>query len=115
MIKTIPKKKKCKEAKWLSEEALQIAEKKREAKVKGKKKRYTHLNAEFQRIARRGKKAFLSDQCKELEGNNRMGKTRDLFKKIRDTKGTFHANMGSLKDTNDMDLTETDDIKKRWQ
>ena len=114
-IKTIPKKKKCKEAKWLSEEALQIAEKKREAKVKGKKKRYTHLNAEFQRIARRGKKAFLSDQCKELEGNNRMRKTRDLFKKVRDTKGTFHANMGSLKDRNDMDLTETDDIKKRWQ
>ena len=89
--------------------------KRREVKSKGEKERHTHLNAEFQRIARRGKKAFLSDQCKELEGNNRMRKTRDLFKKIRDTKGTFHANMGSLKDRNDMDLTETDDIKKRWQ
>ena len=95
-IKTIPEKKKCKKAKWLSEEALQIAVKRRDAKSKGEKKRYTHVNAEFQRIARRGKKAFLSDQCKEIEENNRMGKTRDLFKKIRDTKGTFHANMGSI-------------------
>ena len=94
VIKTIPKKKKCKKAKWLSEEALQIAEKRREVKGKGEKERYTHLNAEFQRIARSDKKAFLSDQCKEIEGNNRMGKTRDLFKKIRDTKGTFHANEG---------------------
>ena len=94
VIKTIPKKKKCKNGKWLFEEALQIAEKRREAKGKGEKERYTHLNAEFQRIARRDKKAFLSDQCKEIEGNNRMGKTRDLFKKIRDTKGTFHAKMG---------------------
>ena len=114
-IKTIPKKKKCKEAKWLSEEALQIAEQRREVKGKGEKKRYTHLNAEFQRIARRDKKAFLRDQCKEIDENNRMGKTRYLFKKIRDTKGTFHAKMGSIKDRNDMDLTETDDIKKRWQ
>ena len=97
MIKTIHKKKKCKKAKWLSEEALQIAEKKREAKGKGEKERYTHLNAEFQRIAKRDKKAFLSDQCREIEGNNRMGKTRDLLKKIRDTKGTFHAKMGSIK------------------
>ena len=94
VIKTIPKKKKCKKAKWLSEEALQIAEKRREAKGKGEKERYKHLNAEFQRIARR---AFLSDQCKEIEENNRMGKTRDLFKKIRDTKGTFHAKMGTIK------------------
>ena len=94
-IKTIPKKKKCNKAKWLSEEPLQIAEKKREAKGRGEKKRYNHLNAEFQRIARRDKKAFLSDQCKEIEGNNRMGKTRDLFKKISDTKGTFHAKMGT--------------------
>ena len=98
VIKTIPKKKKCKKAKWLSEEALQIAEERREAKGKGGKERYTHLNAEFQRIARRDKKAFLSDQCKEIEKNNRMGKTRDLFKKIRDTKGTFHAKMGTIKD-----------------
>ena len=95
-IKTIPKKKKCKKAKWLSEEALQIAVKKREEKSKGEKERYKHLNAEFQRIARRDKRAFLSDQCKETEENNRMGKTRDLFKKIRDTKGTFHAKMGSI-------------------
>ena len=95
-IKTIPKKKKCKKAKWLSEEALQIVVKRREVKSKGEKERYTHLNAEFQRIARREKKAFLSDQCKEIEENNRMGKTRDLFKKIRDTKGTFHAKMGSI-------------------
>ena len=99
----------------MSEEALQIAEKRRDAKGKGEKERYTHLNVDFQRIARRGKKAFLSDQCKELEGNNRMGKTRDLFKKIRDTKGTFHAKMGLIKDRNDIDLTETEDIKKRWQ
>ena len=100
MIKTIPKKKKCKKAKWLSEEALQIAVNRREAKGKGEEKRYTHLNAEFQRIARREKKAFLSDPCKEIEENNRMGKTRDLFKKIRDTKGTFHAKMGTIKDRN---------------
>ena len=115
MIKTIPKKKKFKKAKWQSEEALQIAEKRREAKGKGEKKRYTHLNAEFQRIARRNKKAFLSDQCKEIEENNRMGNTRDLFKKIRDTKGTFHAKMGTVKDRNGMDLTEAEDIKKRGQ
>ena len=114
MIKTIPKKKKCKKAKWLSEEALQIAVK-REVKSKGEKERYTHLNAEFQRIARRDKKAFLSHQCKEIEENNRMGKTRDLFKKIRDTKGTFYATMDTIKDTNGMDLTEVEDIKKRWQ
>ena len=113
--KTIPKKKKCKKAKWLSEEALQIAVKRREAKSKGEKERYTHLNAEFQRIARRDKKAFLSDQCKEIEENNRIEKTRDLFKKIRDTKGTFHAKIGSIKDRNGMDLTEAEDIKKRWQ
>ena len=109
MIKTTPKKK----AKWLSEEALQTAMKRREAKGKGEKERYTHLNAEFQRIARRDKKAFLSDQCKEIEGNNRMGKTRDLFKKIRDIKGTFHAKMGTIKDRNGMDLTEAEDIKKQ--
>ena len=115
MIKTIPKKKKCKKAKWLPEEALQIAEKQREAKGKGEKERYTHLNAEFKRLARRDKKAFLSDQCKEIEANNRMGKTRDLFKKIRDTKGTFHAKIGLIKDRNSMDLTEAEDIKKRWQ
>ena len=113
--KTIPKKKKCKKAKWLSEEALQIVVKRGEAKSKGEKEKYTHLNAEFQRIARRDKKAFFSDQCKEREGNNRMGKTRDLFKKIRDTKGTFHAKMGSIKDRNGMDLTEAEAIKKRWQ
>ena len=105
VIKTIPKKKKCKKAKWLSEEALQIAVNRREVKGKGKKERYTHLNSEFQRIARRDKKAFFSDQCKEIEENNRMGKTRDLFKKIRDTKGTFHAKMGSIKDRNGMVLT----------
>ena len=99
----------------MSEETLQIAEKRREAKGKGEKERYTHLNAEFQRIARRDKKALLSDQCKEIEENNRMGKTRDLFKKIRDTKGTCHAKMGSIKDRNVMDLTEAEDIKKRWQ
>ena len=114
-IKTIPKKKKCKKAKRLSEEALQIAEKRREAKGKGEKERYTHLNVEFQRIARRDKKAFLSEHCKEIEENNRMGMTRDLFKKIRDTKGTFHAKMGTIKDRNGMDLTEAGDIKKRWQ
>ena len=114
-IKTIPMEEKCKKAKWLSEEALQIAVKRREAKNKGEKERYSHLNAEFQRIARRDKKAFLSDQCKEIEENNRMGKTRDLFRKIRDTKGTFHAKMGSIKDRNGMDLTEAEDIKKRWQ
>ena len=114
-IKTIPMEKKCKKAKWLSEEALQIAVKRREAKSKGEKDRYKHLNAEFQRIARRDKKAFLSNQCKEVEENKRMGKTRDLLKKIRDTKGTFHAKMGSIKDRNCMDLTEAEDIKKRWQ
>ena len=114
VIKTISKKNKCIKAKWLSEEALQIAEK-REAKGKGEKERYTHLNAEFQRIARRDKKAFLSDQCKEIEENNRIGKTRNLFKKIRDTKGKFHAKMGTIKDRNCMDLTEAEDIKKRWQ
>ena len=114
-IKTIPKKKKCKKAKWLFEEDLQIAVKRREAKSKGKKERYTHLNAEFQRIARRDKKPFLSYQCKEIEENNRMGKTRDLFKKIRDTKGTFHAKMGSMKNRNGSDLTEAEDFKKRWQ
>ena len=114
-IHTIPKKKKCKKAKWLSEEALQIAVKGREAKGKGEKKRYTHLNAEFQRIARRDKKDFFSNQCKEIEENNRMGKTRDLFKKIRDTKKTFHTKMGSIKDRNGMDLTEAENIKKKWQ
>ena len=114
-IKTIPKKKKCRKAKWLSEEALQTAVKRREAKGKREKERYSHLNAEFQRIARRDKKAFLSDYCTEIQENNRMGKTRDLFKKIRDTKGTFHAKMGSIKDRNGRDLTEAEDIKKRWQ
>ena len=114
-IKTIPKTKKCKKAKWLSEEALQTAVKRREVKSKGEKERYKHLNGEFQRIARRDKKAFLSDQCKEIEENNRMGKTRNLFRKIRDTKGTFHAKMGSIKDRNSRDLTEAEDIKKRWQ
>ena len=115
VIKPIPKKKKCKKAKWLSEEALQIVEKRREAKGKGEKERYSHLNAEFQRIARRDKKAFLSNQSKEIEENNRMGKTRGLFKKIRDTKGTFHAKMDSIKDRNGLGLTEAEDIKKRWQ
>jgi len=114
-IKSIPKKKKCKKAKWLSEEALQIAVNRREVKGKGEKERYTHLNSEFQRIARRDKKAFLSNQCTEIEENNRMGKTRDLFRKIRDTKGTFHAKMGSIKERNGRDLTEAEDIKKRWQ
>ena len=114
-IKTISREKKCKKAKWLSGEALQIAGKRREAKSKGEKKRYKHLNAEFQRIARRDKKAFLSDQHKQIGENNRMRKTRDLLKKIRDTKGTFHAKMGTIKDRNGMDLTEAEDIKKRWQ
>ena len=114
-IKTIPMEKKCKKANWLSEDALQIAVKRRQVKSKGEKERYKHLNAEFQRIARRDKKAFLRDQYKEIGENNSMGKTRDLFKKIRDTKGTFHAKMGSIKDRNDMDLTEAEDIKKRWQ
>ena len=114
VIKTIPKKKKCKKTKWLSDEALQIAEKGREAKGKGDRERYSQLNTEFQRIAKRDKKT-LNDQCKEIEENYRMGKTRDLFKKIRVTKGTFHAKMGSIKDRNSMDLTEAEDIKKRWQ
>ena len=115
VIKTISKKKKCKKAKWLSDKALQIAEKRREAKGKGEKERDAHLNAEFQTIAGRDKIAFLSDQCKEIEENNRLGKTRDLFKKIRDTKGTFHAKMGTIKDRNGKDLTEAEDIKQRWQ
>ena len=115
LIKTILKKKKCKMAKWLSEEVLQIAEKRREAKGKGEKERYTYLNAEFQRITRRDKKAFLSDQCKKIEENNRVGKTRDLFKKIQDSKGTFHAKMGSIKDRNYRDLTEAEDTMKRCQ
>ena len=114
-MKTIPMEKKGKKAKWLSGEALQIAEKRRDVKGKGEKERYKQLNAEFQRIARRDKKAFLSDQCKEVRENNRMGKTRDHFKKIRDTKGAFHAKMGSIKGRNGMDLTEAEDIKKRWQ
>ena len=114
-IKTIPMEKKYKKAKWLSGEALQIAVKRREAKSKGEKERYTHLKAEFHRIARRDKKSFLCDQCKDIEENNRMGKTRDLFKKIRDTKGTFHAKMGTIKDRNGMDLTEAEYIEKRWQ
>ena len=107
--------KRCKKAKWLSEEDLQIALKRREGKSKGEKERYKHLNAEFQRIARRCKKAFFSDQCKEIKEKNRMGKIRDLLKKIRDTKGTFHAKMASIKDRNGIDLTEAEDIKKRWQ
>ena len=114
-IKTIPMEKKCQKAKWLSGAALQIAVKRREAKSKGEKGRYTRLNTEFQRIARRDKKVFLSDQCKEIEEHNRMGKNKDLFKKIKDTKGTFHAKMGLIKDRNGMDLTEAEDIKKRWQ
>ena len=114
MIKTIPKKKKCKKAKWLPEKVLQTAMK-RKAKDKGEKERYTHLNAEFQRIARKDKKAFLSEQCKEIEENNRMRKNRDLVKKIRDTKGTFHAKIGTIKDRNGMDLTEAEETKKRWQ
>ena len=115
MIKTIPKKNKCKKAKWLSEEVLQIAVKRREVKGKGKKERYTHLKAEFQRIARRDKNVFLSEQYKEIEENNRMGKIRDIFKKIRDTKETFHTKMGKIKDRNGMDLTKAEDMKKRWQ
>ena len=115
MIKIIPKKKKWKITKWLSEEDLQVAEKRREVKGKGKKERHTYTNAEFQRIAWRDKKDFLSEQSKEIEENNRMGKTRDLFNKIRNTKGTFHAKMGTIKDRNGMDLTEAEDIKKRWQ
>ena len=111
-IKTIPMEKKCKKAKWLSGEALQIAVKRREAKSKEENERHKHLNAEFQRIARRDKKAFLSNQCKEIEKNNRMGKTRDLFKKIRDTKGTFHAKMSTIKDRNGRDLTEAEDIRR---
>ena len=116
-ISNIPNKKKCKKAKWLSQEALQIAVKRREVKSKEEKERYRHLSkdAQFQRLARRDKKAFLNDHCKEIEENNRMGKTRDLFKKIRDIKGTFHAKMGSIKDRNGLDLTEAQDIKKRWQ
>ena len=113
LIKKILEKNKCKEEKWLSDEALQIAEKRREAKGKGEQERYTHLNAEFQRIARRDTKAFLSGQCKEIEENNKMGKTRDL-KRIRDTKGPFHAKMGTIKERNSMDLTDAEDIKKRW-
>ena len=115
MIKIIPKEKKCKKAKWLSEEALQITVKRREVKDKGEKERYTHLNAEFQRIARRDKKAFLRDQRKEIEENQRMGKTRDLFQKIRDKKGTFHGKMSTIQERNAMDVTEADGIKKRWQ
>ena len=115
VITTIPKKKKCKKAKWLPEETLQIAVKRREVKSKGEKEKHKHLNAEFQSIARRDKKAFLSDQCKVIEENNRMGKTRHLFKKIRDTKIIFHAKMGTIKDRNGMDLTEAEDLKKRWQ
>ena len=110
-----PQKKKCKKAKWLSEEALQIAEKRRKTNGKGEKERCTHLNAEFQRTARRDKKAFLSEQCKQIEENNRLGKTRDLFKKIGDIKGTFHARTGMIKDRNGKDLTEAEEIKKRWQ
>ena len=110
-----PRKRNAKKTKWLSEEALQISLKRREAKSKGEKKRYTHLNAEFQRIARKDKKVFLSDHCKEIGENNRMGKTRDLFKKIRDTRGMFHAKMGTVKDRNGRDLTESEDIKKKWQ
>ena len=113
-IKTIPKEKKCKKAKWFSKEALQIAEKRREGKGKGEQERCTHLNAEFQRTARRDKKPFLRDQCKEIEENNTMGKTRDLFKKIRDTKGTFHAKMGTIKNRNGMYLTEAEAIKKSY-
>ena len=115
MIKTIPKKKKHKKAKWLLKEGLQTAEKRREAKGNGGKGRYNHLNTEFQRLARRDKKDFLSNQCKEIEENNRMRETRDLFKKIRDTKGTFHTKMGTIKERNGVDLTEAEDIKKRWQ
>ena len=115
VTKTIPKKKKCKKGKWLSEKVLQISVKRTEMKGKGEKERYTHLNAEFQKIARRDKEAFLIDQCKEIEGNSRKAKTRDLFKKIRDTKGTFQTKTGTIKDRNSMELTEAEDIKKRWQ
>ena len=115
IIEIIPQKKKCKKATWLSEEALKIADERREAKGKGEKEGYIQLNEEFQRIVRRDKKAFLRDQYKETEGNNRMGNTRDLFKKIRDIKGTLHAKMGTIKDRNSMDLTEAEDMKKRWQ
>ena len=115
VTKTIPKKKKCKKAKWLSEEALQMPEKRREVKGKGKRQRYIHLKAEFQRIARRNKKAFLTEHCKETDENNRMGKARNLIKKIGDTKGTFHAETGTIKDRNGKNLTEAEDIKKRWQ
>ena len=115
MIKTIPKKKKCRKAKWLSEQALEIDENRREVKGKEEKERYINLNPEFQRVARRDKKAFLGDQCKEIEENNRMRKTRDLVKKIRATKGAFHTKMGTIKDRNGMDLREADDIRKRWQ
>ena len=115
VVKTIPKKKKHKKAKWLSEDALQIVEKRRDTKGKEEKERYKHLNAEFQRTARKDKKAFFSAQCKEIEENNRMGKTRDLFKKIRNTKGKFHAKMGTIKDKNGIDLTEAEDTEKRWQ
>ena len=111
VIKTIPKKKKCKKAKWFSDKALQIVEKRRQAKGKEEKERYIHLNAQFQRIARRDKKTFLNDQCKEIEGNNRMGKTRDLFKKVRDTKGTFDGKMGTIKDRNGMDLKEVEVLR----
>ena len=115
VIKTITKRKKCKKAKWLSEQTLQIAEKRREVKGKGKKEGYTHLNAEFQRTARRDKKGFLRNQCKEIEENNRIGNTRDLFKKIGDTKGAFHAKMGLIKDKTSKDLTKAEEIKKKWQ
>ena len=115
VIKVIHKKKKCKKVKWLSEEALQIVRKNREAEGKGEKERYSHLNSEFQRTARRDKKAFFSDQCKEIKENNRMGKIKDLFKIIRDTKGIFNAKMGSIKDRNSMGLTEAENTKKRWQ
>ena len=115
ITKAIPNKKKCKKVKWLSEEVLHIAEERREAKSKGEWERYTQLNAEFQRIARGDKKAFLNEQCKKIEGNNRMGKTRDLFKKVGEIKGTFHAKMGTVKDGNGKDLTEAEEIKKRWQ
>ena len=115
VIKTIPEKNKCERAKYLFEEDLQIGKKRREAKGEGEEERYSHLNAEFQRVARREKKACLNDQCKEIEENNRVGKTRNVFKKIRDTKGTFHANIGTIKDRNGMDITEAEDIKKRGQ
>ena len=113
VTKIIPQKQKCNKTKWLSEEALQIAEKRREAKGKGERERYSHLNAQFQKTTRRDKKAFLSEQCREIEENNRMGETRNLFKKIRDNKSSFHAKMGTIKDRNDMDITEAEDIKKR--